>query len=113
MAAVTGVLRQYLENKYGAAFDYTIDTVSVGTSGASLIGADPQRVALILCNFGPYDIYYAQSMADALTAGIYVSSYGGTMTLTIDDDFIMPQLPWFGSTTGGDTDVYVISVRAL
>lgn len=104
---------------YGAAQDFTntqlgglcdsVDyfvQVQVTTSLAVL--ARPDRVALVIINFGLNIVYVTFSFPQFANEGIILNPNGGSLTMTVRDDFTLTGREFYLTANGGVTPVYVV-----
>ena len=97
-----------LAERYGQNVSYreSPDGSEVGTASALLVPNDPQRVALVVINLSANTIYLRMRRPAVATGSIPLLPSGGSMSLNLDDDLILPSLDWHGIATGANSDVY-------
>lgn len=102
-----GAAMTYTEAALGGPVNEQESTNFAGLPTLMVIGANPDRVGLVLVNAGATDCTVSTSPTSAF-GGIALAARGGSMTLTLKDDFTLCSRAWFGLTAGGNTAIYVL-----
>ena len=79
-----------------------------GTTATQLVTADPLRVALVVVNISSNVIYLLPRRGVSATRGVRLSPAGGSITLTIHQDFALVPSEWFVLASGANS-AYVIT----
>lgn len=104
---------------YGAAQDFTntllgglcdsVDYfVQAQVTSSLAIVARPDRVALVLINFGLNIVYVTFTFPTISNEGIILNPNGGSLTMTVRDDFTLTAREFYLTANGGVTPVYVV-----
>jgi len=106
-----GVVAKWLQQNYGGLFTYSTESVTVGVSSVLLLNNDPERVHLTIVNMSLNTVIVAPVQDVTLTNGIFLSGGGGSVTLNMREDLILPSLNWYAISDIAGSDVFVQSVR--
>jgi hypothetical protein len=112
MAEPIKSLGDYLRAKFGAAVTYSVNPVvsSVGTTATEIARHNPRRLGLTLINLSSNTLYVAPDNNVSATRSILLPSNGGGLSLSADDDFVLPMVNWFAVASGASSAIYVIEV---
>jgi hypothetical protein len=108
-----GKLAEYIEKKYGMKVRAVLNPLNVEKIGTSLTQAlpnNPDRLFVLIVNLGSYDIYLAWDKLASTTHGVYVNKLGGNLILTADDDLELVGYEMWGIASGGESDVYILTL---
>jgi hypothetical protein len=112
MAETIKSLGDYLRVKFGAAVTYNVNPVvsSIGTTITEIARHNPRRLGLTIVNLSSNTLYVAPDNSVSSSRSILLPSNGGGLSLSADDDFILPMVNWFAVASGASSAVYVIEV---
>lgn len=105
-----GAVHDLLEKLFGGPLDYRETNPTVGTSAVSLVGHNPDRVGLVVVNFGAADISIALDARVSTTRGIRVPSGGGAVTMSCPEDATLTAQNWWSVSGAAGNAVYVLEV---
>jgi len=105
-------LDQLLNNEYGVDTYQGSQTgvVAVGTVSTKVIGANPNRVALVFVNNGINNVYLFTDNTVSATKGFLLAGGGGSVTLNWRDDLVLNAQEWWGIAIGAADNVFVMEV---
>ena len=104
---------ELLANQFGLALDFEENPVvsSVGVTDLVLVKNNPRRIALVIINLSGNTLYVRPGSSPAsATAGMVLVSGGGSLTMDVTSDFILPAREWHAVATGAASAVYVMGV---
>ena len=112
MADTIKSLGDYLRAKFGAEVTYNINPVvsSVGTTATEVARHNPRRMGLTIVNLSSNILYVAPDNNVSATRSVLLPSNGGGLSLSADDDFILPMVNWFAVASGASSAVFVVEV---
>lgn len=102
---------EYLARLFGGDIESPDATVSVGTSAVEVAGGDGERVQLTFVNLSANNIYIAPTPSVSSSRGILVGPNGGSVTMSVVEDGILPSLQWYALASAAASSLYVIRVR--
>lgn len=107
---------QLLDEQFGGRTEQQENPEIVGTLANNadeiILKQDPRRVAFTLINLGAAAIFVRPMRAAATTAGIQIAA-GGSMSVTVRDDFHLAALEWHAISPGGVQAYSLYTVRLL
>jgi hypothetical protein len=77
-----------------------------------VVGNDPNAGALTFINTGANDIFLKLRQDLAATNGIRLAANGGSVSLTMRDDFTLPTREWFAASPAGASSLYILRLSA-
>lgn len=91
-------VQQIIEQKLGASIvEYVNREVSQIPATAGIIAKqDAGRTSLIVVNLGATDAYIAPFPRVSSSLGIFVAAAGGSVRITMEDDYTLPTKAWYG-----------------
>lgn len=84
--------------------------VTVGTSVVRLAPNNPNRIELILTNYGQAVVALVLSNAGTATTGIAIAPNGGTATLLVTEDGELTFQEIFGVSAAANNAVHVVEI---
>lgn len=99
---------EYTEKVLGGPVVENESFVALTTFPSQIIGGNPDRVGLVISNFGNSDLRLAPTSAGVVLGGITVPANGGSVSINIRDDFTLPSRTWFGAGATANTNLYVL-----
>ena len=106
-----GAVAEYLAKQFNGDVESPDSTVVVGTTPVEVAGGDGERVQLTLVNLSANTIYIAPTPAVSASRGIFLGANGGSVTMSVVEDGILPSLQWYALATAAASSLYVIRVR--
>jgi len=106
-----GAAQEYVEGLFGGPITesesvYTIDT----TPYTAITQNNPDRVGLTIINLGSNDLFIALDINVSTSRGVYLAKNGGTASITVVDDQMLPTRAWYAISSIGSTTVYVLEI---
>lgn len=103
-------LHELIDNRFGVRTREREDdvTTTVGTSSTQIVRNDSSRIALVVVNLGQNDMFLRKEGVPSSTTGIRVGANGGSMSLTVDEDFSLVGKEWFGIAPRGSVNIYTL-----
>ena len=111
MSVAKGAAVEYIEKVFGGRFEENDSTISVGTSATKVVDNDPDALALTIVNIGANSVYLAPTNNPTSSKGIILDASGGSVSMVVRDDLLLPALEWYGIAPSGASNVYVIRLR--
>lgn len=111
--ALVGAIYEFLAKEYGGALDPQLSFPSTGVVFASVVGNDPDAMALLFVNNGAQPIFLTLRQSAAASTGVFLAANGGFLSLTARDDFILPALEWFAASPAGASSLFVLRMRRI
>lgn len=100
----------FTEQELGGPCVENESQVNVAATVTQLCLGAGDRVGLVFINIGTQDVYIALSASVASFNGIFLSANGGSVSLTVRDDFTLTSRAWYAVANGGMGSVYVLEV---
>ena len=111
MMKVFGAALEYLRGRFKGDLGHREEDFTVGTAVIEVAHGDAERVSLTFVNLGATTLYIAPSINVSAAWGMRLAANGGTVSMNVVDDSLLPALNWraMGSAPAGV--LYVLSVR--
>jgi hypothetical protein len=108
---IAGLVGQIMARRYGALFKVHEFTATLIGGPLSVFPSNPDRLSMLIMNIGSGQIFTSplEATLQAL-AGILLRPNGGGVAFNVDEDGVMPTLPWFVSAGGGFSAVYALEL---
>ena len=106
-----GVVADWLQENYGGLYTYFTDNEVIGVQAVRLVNNDPERVHLTIVNTSLNTVMVAPSPDVTLQNGIFLSGGGGSVTLNMREDLILPSLEWYAVANVAGSPVFFQTVR--
>ena len=103
-------IQQWVESNYGGTFQTRESTVAVGAGVTQLVDHDFERVGMVFVNTGAVAATIAPNKAAIITNGILLVAAGGSLTVNVRDDLVLPGFEWSAISSGAGTTIYVLQV---
>ncbi len=111
MGISKGAAIEYLEKLFGGPLDDKDFEFVVGLSLLVVAANNPDRISLTLVNLGTTVIVVSPTQATTLTHGIRLDPSGGTLTLDLVEDGILPTREWTAVSDLAGGALYALSVH--
>lgn len=105
-----GPARDYLQKKFGGLFEELESSPVAGVAATSIIPNNPNRLGVVVVNLGANVVYLALSTAPSSTNGIAVAANGGSLSLTVDEDFTHVTRQLNAVSPAGNSQLYVLEL---
>lgn len=106
MATLTELLQSIYGLRTVSKTNQLVDTVATTTT--HILKANPNRLNVLIVNNGTNAMFILPSRDVNTTKGIYVSPYGGFVSLAWSTDYELLGQDWFAISTSGSTEVTII-----
>jgi len=106
-----GAAQSYIEGEFGGPTEELEAEVSAGTTATSVVGNDPESLALTLINLGSNTAWVLFEDTVSTTRGLLLNANGGYVSLTVRDDQTLPTRQWWAITSTGTTTILSIRTR--
>jgi hypothetical protein len=80
---------------------------SVGITDVTIARNDPGRVGLTIINLSANNVYVRPVSAATTTAGILLSANGGSLTVSMDEDYMLPTYEWHAIASAAASAIFV------
>lgn len=111
MAKVFGAVLVYLQDRFKGVLAHNEEEYTVGTAVIEVAHADAERVSLTFVNLGATTLYISPSVNVSATHGMRLAANGGTVSMNVEDDALLPALNWRSMGSAGGGALFVLSVR--
>lgn len=103
-----GAASRLAQKTLGGIFQPLTSVVAVGVGAGKVIGANPNRITLVIVNAGTTTITLSPNPAVVSLQGIILVSQGSSMSLDYQKDADIPSVEWYGisSAIGGSVFVF-------
>lgn len=109
-AASLGAALDDLQRRFGGRFTVKETVADVDINAPEIVGGNPERICLVICNLGTADTYLSVGQTGAFAGrGIRLPGGGGTFAINLNDDGLLVTLPWHGFNAAGE-NVFVQQV---
>lgn len=103
-----GAAAEFLRTRFGGELTEDELTVTVGTSAIALVGGNPDRLLLLFVNLSTNIVYIGLDETVTATSGIRLDSNGGSASIAVQDDGMLPTRQWFAIADGAGSEVYAV-----
>jgi len=111
---MTKSIHDLVQDRFGVRTRTVLDPEAVSSVGAAitlLLRANPRRVAFTLQNLhATQTLYVSPDSAPSTTRGIVVPPQA-SLAVTVEEDFTLPAMEWYGIASGAGTNVFIQSVE--
>lgn len=87
------------------------DALDADSTVKVLVRRNPARVALVVINLSANTVVIAPDTDVSLTRGIQVPANGGSVTLNLRDDLLLPALEWSVIASADNSAIYVLALE--
>jgi hypothetical protein len=103
-------LADLIERQFSIRTTSRINPVAdeVDIAVTQVLASNPKRVGLLILNLSANTIYIAPDENVSAARGILLAANGGSVSMKWDHDFEVVSLPWYGSATANNSDVFVL-----
>ena len=106
MANVLDLIAKKFESRI--RYETNSVTSTVGITATRILGNNPGRLAVVLCNLGSVSVYVAPSQAVSSSYGICVPA-AGVWSLEWQEDYLLPILEWY-AVASEEVSVYILEL---
>lgn len=105
------LIDEYLRREFGGDFETESTIVTVGTGITDVRDGDGERPILGFINVSANTIRLHPLRGVTSTRGIILNASGGSVSVTLRDDFQLPFMPWQAIASGAGSDLFVFWCR--
>ncbi len=106
-----GAALRITEEISGGLIEENETLVVTGTVQVEAVPNDPDAVSLLMINTGSNPVMISLGTRPSSVNGISLLPFGGLISLTIKDDFLLPSRAWFCISPAGASYLYVLRLR--
>ena len=110
MSEVYGAVLEFLQDRFKGRLSHDELEYTVGTDGIVVAGGDAERVSLTLVNLGATTLYLSPSLQVSTVHGLRLGAQGGTVTMNVEEDSLLPALGWWCVSSAGGGLLFVLTV---
>jgi hypothetical protein len=110
MAALNGVVAEWLAKEYGGRYDYSARILSIGAAATYEIQNNPERASLLVINCSVNTVTLMPEALPTAGSGIILAPSGGSFRASMWEDLIVPALQYGFIASGAASAVLVIEV---
>lgn len=110
MVLTHGAALDYLQRRFGGFLREVSDVPSIGTAVIVGVPSDSERMQLTFMNLSANVIYLHPRSNVSATNGL-ILAVGGLISLSVEEDGLMPTLQWWAIATGAASNLYWLGVR--
>jgi len=111
MSILYGAVLEFLRDRFKGALSHAEEEFAVGVANVEVAGGDSERVSLTFVNLAATNLFLAPSVNVSATHGLRLAPNGGTVSMNVNDDALLPALNWWCVSSGADGALFVLSVR--
>lgn len=84
--------------------------MTIATTPTKVVDNNPEAVQLTIINLGAEDVYLRPANNPSTKAGILLLASGGSVSLNVRDDGMLPGRQWYGVSAAATSDMYFLRV---
>lgn len=111
MALTRGAALDYLQRRFAGFLRERETEPSIGTAVSVAVPGSSERVSLLVVNLSANTVYLGTSPNVSSTRGIRLAPNGGLISMSIDEDSLLPTLQWYAIATGAASALYVLAIQ--
>lgn len=94
-------VQELIDTDFGVHTSFNLDpiTSTILTTRTKLLGANPNRLAMLIVNLGENAVHVLPHPAVATDKSILLTANGGNVSMHYKEDFILPTYEWYGIAT--------------
>ncbi len=105
-----GAAAEYLRNRFRGELREQESNPTVGTTAATIVTSNPDRLSLQFTNLSTNVIYIGLAETVSASNGIRLDMNGGGASLTVSDDGMLVTREWFAMASGAGSSAYVLEM---
>lgn len=105
-------LADLIQNRFGAKTDYRINPMveEVDIAVTQIFNNNPKRFGLVVVNMSGNTVYLAPDAQVSAARGFLLVPNGGSIHFNWIEDFQLCMLPYYGMSTGDNSDIFSLEV---
>lgn len=108
-----GAVEEILGQEVGGRFAVEEFLAPVSTTVAEILRNDPERVGWLLVNTGLVELEIAWLRPATAPSAIFIPPNGGSLTVNVREDFVLPTHSLLGRVAAGTTTAFVTIIRRV
>lgn len=105
-----GAAQLFIERLVGGFFVTRESDVTLTTTAAEFLRNDPERVAWLVVVTGATTAQLAFNINIATATAILIAGTGGTFSVNVREDFMLPTVSLYGNVAAGTTTLHIVEV---
>ena len=110
MAEIFGAVLEYLRARFKGELGHDELEFTVGTQAVLVAPGSGERVSITFVNLGATQLYLSPSLQASTTHGLRLAANGGTVSMNVEEDSLLPALCLCASGSGADGVLFVLTV---
>lgn len=111
MVKIYGAVLEFLRDRFKGDLTVLEGEYVTGAAMIEVLSGDADRVALTLVNLGATIIYVSPSLDVSATHGMRLGPNGGTVSMNVEEDSLLPSVGWYAVSPGGAGALYALWCR--
>lgn len=111
MGKLAGVAADFCASFYNGKFETKEGNFALTTTAVVIAQNDPERASLTIINNGAEAVYVNISAAPTAAASIIIPPSGGSYTVNLINDLVLPSYQYRAAASATTADITVIEVR--
>jgi hypothetical protein len=99
-----------LERRFLGQFDFAEFFPVTGANVVQICPINPERVQLTICNLSAGNVIVGPKTTTSATVGILLTSNGGTISINVWEDGILPTMNWQVFDSAPPHTIYAVEV---
>jgi hypothetical protein len=105
-----GAAAEVLMERFGGLFTEAESAPSAAATSGSIVGNNPDCMARLVVNLSSNTVYLGLSPAVSASNGIAVGANGGSVSLSVEEDFGFVTRELFAIAPAGSSQLYVLQL---
>lgn len=110
MSLSTSAAQRFTEQELGGPCTEVESYVTVSVGGTIVAKGNGDRVGLFIMNISSDAAYIGLLGSPNLNQGLYLAPNGGSLSLTVRDDFTLPTRQWAATPSANSPILYVLEI---
>lgn len=101
---------ELIEDRFGVVTTSrdNAENTSIGVASLLIARQNPNRLALVVINLSPNNIFLRPRQDATTSIGIRLNANGGSVSITMEFDFLLPTFDWFAIASAAASSIYVL-----
>lgn len=112
-AGAFGAAAVFAAKRFGGLLREFVSNPTVGIASAELIGANPERVFILVVNLSTVDVFLSWSPGASSTNGVLIGPSGGSMSLDVETDGTLPANRLFAIAGAAASQMFILELRRV
>ena len=106
-----GAAAEYLSAQFGGSFDSPDTYPLIGTTPEKILTFSGDRVGLLVMNLSANEIHLGPTPEVSASQGMLLGPSGGSVSMSIVEDFMLPTLEWWAVAAGANSVLMVLPMK--